>query len=76
MFNLILRLRARPLAYRRKVAFWSAVGITALITLIWIISLSIRFDGINETSEPQPPGPLETFLDQVRNGASSIKDAF
>lgn len=77
MFDLILRLRARPLAYRRKVAFWMAVGITSLIVLIWALSLSVRFDDATVTPEEvQVPGPFETFMGQIRTGVGSLKDSF
>lgn len=76
MFDLILRLRTRPLAYRRKVAFWSAVGLTALIALVWALSLSVRFDDATVTpEETQAPGPFETFMGQVRTGVGSLKDS-
>jgi|GEM_PF-6901193 len=76
MLDLILRLRTRPLAYRRKVAFWSAIGITSLIALIWALSLSIRFDDATVTpEETQVPGPFETFMGQVRTGVSSLKES-
>lgn len=76
MFDLILRLRTRPLAYRRKVAFWSAVGLTALIALVWALSLSVRFDDATVTpKETQAPGPLETFMRQIRTGVDSLKDS-
>lgn len=79
MFDFIIRLRARPLAYRRKVAFWSAAGLTALIILIWGISLSMRFDDVATspaTNTPEAPGPFETFMGQVQSGISSIKNSF
>ncbi len=79
MFDFIIRLRARPLAYRRKVALWSAVGLTALIALIWGISLSMRFDDVvtpPTATTPEAPGPFETFMGQVQSGFSSIKDSF
>lgn len=77
MFDLILRLRTRPLAYRRKVAFWSTVGLTALIALVWALSLSVRFDDVTVTpKETQAPGPFETFVGQVRTGVGSLKDSF
>ncbi len=76
MLDLILRLRTRPLAYRRKVAFWSTVGITTLIALIWALSLSVRFDDVDATPEgPQVPGPFKTFIGQVRAGTASLKDS-
>lgn len=76
MFDLILRLRSRSLAYRRKVAFWTAVGITSIITIIWVISLAVRFGGANDPSESQVPGPFETFMGQVGGGVSSVKNLF
>lgn len=76
MLDLILRLRSRPLAYRRKVAFWSTVGITSIIALIWALSLSVRFGDIAAPVEkPQTPGPFETFMSQVRTGFGSLKDS-
>ncbi|MEN9405116.1 MAG: hypothetical protein RLY47_75 [Candidatus Parcubacteria bacterium] len=76
MLDLIHRLRSRPLAYRRKVAFWSTVGITSVIALIWALSLSVRFDDVDTPSEDsQISGPFETFMRQVRTGFGSLKDS-
>jgi hypothetical protein len=41
MFELIARLKQRPVAARRRVAFITALSITALIALMWIVWLSM-----------------------------------
>ncbi len=41
--NHLDNLRAKPEAYRRRFAFWSSLGITAVIGLFWLGSIS----GIN-----------------------------
>lgn len=37
----IERLRAKPEHIRRRIALWSSLGITALIFVFWIASLSV-----------------------------------
>ncbi len=41
MFELIARLKQRPVAARRRVAFITALTVTALIALMWVIWLSM-----------------------------------
>jgi hypothetical protein len=41
MFDLIARLRQRPLAVRRRVAFMTALSITFTIAVMWIVWLSM-----------------------------------
>ncbi len=77
MFDLILRLRARPLAYRRRVALWSTVGITAFIAGVWALSLSVRFDDMRTTPEvSKAPSPFETFAKQIDAGVTPLKNYF
>ena len=75
MLDLIIRLRARPLAYRRRVAFWSTVAITVVIALVWALSLSVRFGDVSgDQKAAQAPSPFETFVNQIGAGVASLKD--
>lgn len=38
--NHLENLRSKPEEHRRRVAFWASTGITALVALIWVASLS------------------------------------
>ena len=41
MFDLIARLKQRPLAARRRVAFMTALSVTAVIAIMWVTWLSM-----------------------------------
>lgn len=73
MFELITRLRAQPVAYRRRVAFFTALGITAVIIALWIISLLVSFGREDDVVLQQTPGPFETLGSQIRGSFSSFR---
>jgi hypothetical protein len=60
-------LRAKPEPYRRAIAFWSALVITAIIALVWIRSLGPRFSA-PVASKPEGDSP---FI-QIGNTFNSI----
>jgi hypothetical protein len=62
-------LREKPEPYRRAIAFWSALGITAIISLVWVSSLGERF-GSSSAEKPIGDSPFS----QLSNAISSIFD--
>ncbi len=68
MFQLIAKLRQRPLADRRRIAFVVALSITILIAIMWIVWLSVG--GITvRTGREKPVGgtPAESLWTPLKS---------
>lgn len=65
----------KPKPIREQYAFWSAAGITALIALVWIVSLQYRLDGSFTSStivEGEQRGAFARFLGDARSRAAAV----
>ena len=44
MFDKLEQLRAKPPRIKKHIAFWSSLGITAVILVFWVTSLSVTLN--------------------------------
>lgn len=58
---------------RRHYAFWYAVGATAVIALIWVVSLQYRLDDTEEIVDDTQRGAFAAFWEET---AASFSDIF
>ena len=68
-------LRKKPKAVRAQYAFFSALGITGVISLVWLVSLSVSLDMSPEIKESksETSGAFSQFYDGLKgNLANSI----
>lgn len=68
-------LRKKPKHVRAQYAFFSAVGVTSVIGLVWLVSLSVRMDmsPVIQESQTKQSGAFSQFYDGLKgNLANSI----
>lgn len=70
----LAQLQHRPKAYRQRVAFSGAVGVTSVIVLIWLVSLPERFHVVTSSVEEPVAGGTEVrgFLSGVREQVAAV----
>jgi len=73
----IATLRAKPDHIRQRIAFWTALSVTAVIALFWVASLSIR----DFTMKPdvsaavdKAGSPIQTVVSSVGGFFGDIRD--
>lgn len=76
-------LRQKPKDVREKYAFWGAFSITAVIALVWGLSLSIHMSatGTNVATEdkpikPESAGAFSRSFSDIKSSAASAWSAF
>lgn len=74
MLKWIEETRKKPKAVRNQYAFVGAFAVTALITIVWMVSLPLRFASLEEGYEPAPqsPGAFSRFWGQAKQQWASI----
>lgn len=73
MFKYLEKLRNKPEGERRKTVIFISIGITSLIAVIWLITITFRIGGTNfsfdaSANDKKTPSLTETFsgfIDQV-----------
>lgn len=68
-------IRRKPKDVRERYAFWSAVGITGVISLVWLVAFVTQFkDGgpFSDIDSSQTAGAFSQFFDGLKNDASNI----
>lgn len=74
MFRLIATIQQKPLHERRRFAFWAAFSVTALIALVWVVTLLMTGSGAAaETAAAKTP--FSAFFDSISEGFSVLRDA-
>jgi hypothetical protein len=66
-------LRKKPRALKEAYALWGAVALTALVALVWTVSLPTRIsdtDALEISGETQAAGAFSQFLDQIKTNVS------
>lgn len=77
MFELIARIRSRPVEYRRRVAFFTACGITLFIVALWLVSFLVgSSDGATSPQSTDAPGPFEALWAPTKESIGSLGDIF
>ena len=73
------RLRKRPRAARQQVAFLGAAGITAVVALVWMVSVSVRLGNISESEVAETsdtPGAFSQFFSGLEEQTAAVLDSF
>lgn len=63
-------LRKKPRAVRTLYAFWGALGITAVISFFWVVSLIIRLDSVDTKKIEEvgeATGAFSQFLEKSKD---------
>ncbi len=83
MFGLLRKIQRRPEQERRTIALWIALGITALIFVLWIVSFFAHLDQLSSPADAriaEEVSPInssqETFLSAWRSLKGSLTDLF
>ena len=87
MFDKLEQLRAKPPHIKKHIAFWTATGITAVILVFWITSLSVtlnnqavaELDGdvyVNQTDQPLPAADVASAPSPAAAMTASVANAF
>ena len=86
MLNTIEKLRERPVAYRKRIAFIIAISITGIIFLVWLSVLGVRFDnnksvivevendGFLEEAQKEFSGVFENGVEQFSNVKKELEN--
>ncbi|HEY4515073.1 MAG TPA: hypothetical protein VJJ22_02850 [Candidatus Paceibacterota bacterium] len=69
------KLRSKPEVYRRAVAFWVSLGITAVIVLVWLQSLAGRL-GRSENTAMDGYSPFSEIGNVASSFITSLKNVF
>lgn len=69
MLNTIEKLRKRPEAYRKRVAFTISAIVSGIIFLVWLSALEVRFGNMNEDVSRQNESSL---YKEVKEGLSGV----
>lgn len=73
MFDKIDKLRKKPESYKKKVVFMISIFITGIIFLIWISTLGVRFNNIeNEISKQKEES--KSMSAEVKESFSNLLD--
>jgi hypothetical protein len=77
------QLRNKPKPVREKYAFWGAIATTAVIALVWGLSLSAKFNNLDsnnvETAEAEKQesgGAFSRSFSDAKSGMASAWEAF
>ncbi len=77
MFELIARLRQRPPHERRRISFLTALTITGIIAILWVVSLFVRFGSTDsEVKTTTAPSPTQSVMTQIRGAFDSFRKNF
>jgi hypothetical protein len=91
MFDKLEQLRAKPPHIKKHIAFWSSLGITAVILVFWVTSLSVTLnnqavadlDGdvyVNQStgqnSQPVPAADVASAPSPAAAMTASVANAF
>ena len=71
------RLREKPKEARVRVAFVTAFVVTALIALLWVVSLSVRFNTPEESTDSEPSDSereLNNLIDLTKSQFDALKN--
>jgi hypothetical protein len=66
-------LRKKPRALKEAYALWGSLALTALVALVWTVSLPTRFsetDALQVSGETQAAGAFSQFLNQIKTNVS------
>lgn len=64
MLNLLHKLQRQPLRTRKQIAFLFSAGVTGIIVLFWVVSLSVRgADSTTVSDTKNEPGPFDALTD-------------
>lgn len=71
-------MRKKPKAVRKSYAFWGAVLLTMLLSSIWLLSLSVRFQdlGNEAVDEDTQSGAYSQFFDEARGNFLEVFNQF
>ncbi len=80
---MLQELRQKPKHVREKYAFWGAIGTTAVIALIWGLSLSAKFNNLDtknieavQTDNQESSGAFSRSFSDAKNSMASAWEAF
>lgn len=77
MFNVLIKLQRKPEPLRRQIAFVSALSLTAVIALLWLVSLSAPNDGAKTAAGTEPQdGPFSAVVDALGSFTSDASAMF
>lgn len=73
MFELIARLRRRPLAARRRIAFITALSFTLIVALMWVLWLTVGGIAIRTGAEEPVGGtPAQGIWSPLRHATEAL----
>jgi hypothetical protein len=78
-FEKLENVRARPEHQRRQLTFWASAGITGLVAIVWVVSLSFTLRTSSPTSQVASVGVINATSSPEKsstddNEASFLKD--
>lgn len=77
MFEYIEKLRGKPEATKKRIAFFGALVFSFFILVIWLSVVVPKVKNPEVVKEkPTTPSPLSAIGDNISDGFSSIKEAF
>ena len=71
-------IRKKPKQTRQQFAFWYAVGLTAVVAFIWVLSLQYRLDTstLTEDGVDTHTGAFAQFLNEAKENFATAFSAF
>jgi len=78
MFEFLEKLRSKPEATKKRIAFFGALIFSGCILTIWLSVVLPQIKNFKIVEEPktETPSPLSALGDNIYDGFSSIKEAF
>jgi hypothetical protein len=77
MFTFIRRLQQKPEGKRRAIALWTALCITILIFIMWLVSF---FGQLGDVSAPVPAekavSPVQSLSEMLSSFSTLIRERF
>lgn len=77
--DFLTRLRSKPKMLRDQLAFGGAVGLTAVIALVWLVSLPDRFAQVAATAPveevEESRGAFQNLFEGIRSQVASVQDS-
>lgn len=73
--RLIRTIRHKPKAVRDQYAFWSAVAVTGLVVVVWLVSLPDRLATLSSEEAAKAEPVFSGFLSEVKDGLSGLGSA-
>ena len=76
MYRQIQKVRQKSDAERKRIVALTTTLLTALIALLWVVTLPLQFNSspqiasVQSVAIAEEPGPLTTFFSSVRNAAN------